>query len=162
MYQIGDYIVYRKDVVKIVNIRDNPLNGQKYYVLVPLDDDSLKIETPVDNHLGIIRNIITQEEVDKLLQKIPQIPIIKDNKLIENDYKELLKEGSFESLVKIIKTTYLRNREREENKKKKGDKDNYYFKLAEKYLYNEIAVSLGKNFDETKDYIIRAVARYDN
>lgn len=159
MKKVGDYVVYRRDVSKIVNIKKNPLNNMDYYVLVPVTDESLKIDVPVENQY--IRELITIDEITKLIKKIPSIPIIENNnKLIENDYKDLLKEGSYESLIRIIKTTYLRNKERTDNKKKIGDKDDYYFKLAEEYLYTEFMIVLGKNFDETKDYIIHEVEKY--
>ena len=158
MYKINDYVVYKKDVCKVGNIRHNDVNNKDYYILIPVSDDSLKIDVPVDNTIGNIRSLITKEEIDKLIKKMKEIPVINNNtKLIENDYKELLKEGSYEGLIKIIKTTYLRNKEREENKKKKGDKDNYYFNLAEKYLYTEFSIVLNKSFDETKEYVINAV-----
>ena len=159
MKKVGDYVVYRRDVSKIVNIKKNPLNNMDYYVLVPVTDESLKIDVALENKY--IRELITIDEITKLIKKIPSIPIIENNnKLIENDYKDLLKEGSYESLIRIIKTTYLRNKERTDNKKKIGDKDDYYFKLAEKYLYTEFMIVLGKNFDETKDYIIHEVEKY--
>lgn len=156
MKKVGDYVVYRRDVAKIVNIKKNPRNNMDYYVLVPASDESLKIDVPVDN--SYVRDLITEKEICDLIKKIPSIPVIENtNKLIENDYKELLKEGSYEGLIKIIKTTYLRNKERIENKKKKGDKDEYYFNLAENYLYTEFSIVLGKTLDETRDYIISEV-----
>jgi len=93
---------------------------------------------------------------------IPKIKVIENSsKLIENDYKELLKSGSFEDLIKIIKTTYLRNNDRILNNKKKGDKDDYYFNLAEKYLYTEFSIVLGMDFNETKEYIINEVMKIE-
>ena len=89
---------------------------------------------------------------------MPSIEIIKNsNKLLENEYKNLLKEGSFESLIKIIKTAYLRNKERLDNNKKKQEKDDYYLELAEKYLYTEFSVVLNKNVNEMKDYILNTL-----
>lgn len=35
----------------------------------------------------------------------------------------------------------------------------YYFNLAEKYLYQEFQVALGKNYDETKEYVINNVKK---
>lgn len=78
--------------------------------------------------------------------------------MIEAEYKNLLSSGSHEDLIKIIKTTYLRNKKRLDNKKKIGDKDNYYFKKAERYLYNEFSISLNMSFENTKDYITEQVA----
>lgn len=77
-----------------------------------------------------------------------------ENKLLENEYKKLLSDENHESLIKIIKTTYLRNKARVDSKKKVSEKDEYYFKLAEKYLYNELSVVLGMSYDKTKEYII--------
>ena len=160
MKKIGDYIVYKKDVVKIVDIKNNPLNNQEYYVLVPISDESLKIDVPIDNHTGFIRDLITKKEIDDLIKRIPNIPVIENsNKLIESDYRELLKEGSFDGLIRIIKTTYLRNKERLDNKKKKGDKDDYYFNLAEKYLYTELGVVLNLSFDEVREYLISKLSK---
>ena len=50
-----------------------------------------------------------------------------------------LKKMRYEDLIKIIKTTYLRNKERIDNNKKIGGTDDEYFKQAEKYLYNEFS-----------------------
>ena len=110
---------------------------------------------PTDNRCGYIRPLVSKEEINKIISKIPMIPIIECNtKNIENEYKALLANNDHESLIKIIKTTYLRNKERIDNNKKIGDKDNEYFKKAEKYLYNEFGVVLNMNFDEVKKYIV--------
>ena len=60
-------------------------------------------------------------------------------------------------MIKIIKTAYLKNKERLENKKKISDKHNKYFEKAERILYNEISIVLGKTFVEAKEYIIEKV-----
>lgn len=163
MYKENDYVVYKKDVVKIVNIKTNQLNNMKYYVLVPINDESLKIDVPVDNRLGHIRPLMTKKEIKELIKKIPEIGVIEtNNKLIENEYRELLNENSHENLIKIIKTTYLRNKQRLDNNKKIGDKDNHYFKLAEKYLYTEISIVLNISYDEACEYIKREVSKLVN
>ena len=160
MYKVGEYVVYKKDVCLVKEIKTNKLNNKEYYLLVPVSDNSLKIDVPVENELGNIRNLTTKKEIKDLIKKIPSIELINvNNKLMENEYKELLKEGSFESLIKIIKTTYLRNKERLDNKKKKGDKDDYYFNLAEKYLFTEFSVVLNMSFEEAKNYVINEVRK---
>lgn len=154
MFNIGSFIVYKKDVCKIIDIKNN------YYVLVPITDNSLKISVPVDNKLGFIRNLISKNEVMEIIKKIPDIEVIETNdKLIENEYKVLMNRGTHIDLIKIIKTTYLRNKERLDNNKKIGDKDNNYFNLAEKYLYNEFAIALNMNYDDTKKYVIEQVCK---
>lgn len=116
MYKIGNYLVYKKDVCEVKDIKKNHLNNQDYYVLIPIYDDSLIIDVPIENRCGYIRD-----------------------------------------LIKIIKTTYLRNKERIDNKRKSGDRDEFYFNKAEKYLYNEFGLVLGMKFHEVKNYIIDKV-----
>ena len=144
MFNINEYVVYKKEVCIIKEIKENQLNHNSYYVLVPVIDNSLKIEVPTNNKFNYIRNLISEDEI---------------NKIIKNEYKELLKKGTHEDLIKIIKTTYLRNKEREINKKKLSDKDNTYFELAEKYLYTEFSIALNKTYEETKKYIEDEVSK---
>lgn len=163
MFKEGDFVVYKKEVVRIVEIKTNQLNHLDYYVLVPVNDNTLKIDVPVDNRLSHIRALMNKKEISELIEKIPNISIIEtNNKLIESNYRDLLNEGSHESLIKIIKTTYLRNKERLDNNKKIGDKDQHYFLLAEKYLYTEISLVLDISYDEAKEYVTQEVEKIVN
>lgn len=157
MYKINDYLVYKKDVCRVKDIKK--INDLYYYVLVPVNDESLKIEVPASNKMGFIRDIISKKETEELIEKIPKIEILKniDDKYIDKTYKDLLYNGNLEDLIRIIKTTYIRNDNRIKNNKKVSDKDLNYFEKAEEYLYNELSISLGLRFDETKEYIINKV-----
>ena len=72
-------------------------------------------------------------------------------------FTQLLNTDTHENLVKIIKTTYLRNENRINNKKKISDKDDKYFNLAEKYLYNKLSISLNETIENIKEYIFKIV-----
>lgn len=160
MYKINDYVVYKKNVCIIKDIKTNSKN-MKCYLLNPMDDDSLKIEIPIENSNDLIRNIISKEEANKIIKSIPTINAIdvENNKLFENEYKNLLNTGNHEDLIKVIKTTYLRNQERSKNKKKIGEKDDIFFNKAERLLYNEFSIALNMSFDETKDYVKKQVEK---
>ena len=80
------------------------------------------------------------------------------SKALNNEYKELYQSGKLEDLVKIIKTTFLRNKLRKDNNKKISEKDNEWFNKAEKLLYNELSISFDKTYDETKEYIIEKLS----
>lgn len=162
MYKKGEYVVYRHDVCIIKDIKENEATGNTYYVMSPIDDESLIINTPVENKMGFLRDIISNDEAKKLIEKIPKIaPIeIVDDKNLEFKYKDMLKSGDYEDLVKIIKTTYLRNESRINSKKKISEKDDTFFKLAEKYLYNELAISLNMSTEEVKNYIFEVASKY--
>lgn len=151
MYKIGDYLVYKHDVCIVKDIKDTT------YVISPIDDKSLIINTPIDNQMNFIRDVISKEYANTLIEEIKNIKPLDniDEKNLELKYKELLQDYSHENLVKIIKTTYIRNEIRLNNNKKISEKDHNYFSLAEKYLYNELAISLNKTVEEIKELIIR-------
>lgn len=156
MFTVGDYLVYRRDVCKVVEIKKNFFQNEDGYVLKPVNDDSLKIKVPVNNKH--IRALLSKNEIEQLIDHITEIPVIEGfDKLIENEYRNLLKSENHEDLIKVIKTTYARNQERIDNNKKIGEKDDTYFKLAETYLYSEIAVVLNMSFEEAKQYVISKV-----
>lgn len=155
MFKIDDNVVYKRNVCKIDNIKK--YNEKEYYVLIPVNDNSLIIDVPIDNNS--IRNIISKSKALDIINNIHNVEIIKcaNDKLLEFEYKSLLAEGSHESLIKIIKTTYIRNKERVENKRKIGEKDDQYFKKAESLLYTEFSISLNMSYDEVKSFIASRV-----
>lgn len=147
-----DYIVYRKETCKIIEKEDG------YYRLVPVNDTSIKYKVPVDSNF--LKKVITKEEIDRLLLEIPEINTIDlGEKQIEQEYKELMKSGTHEDLVKIIKTSYLRNQIRILNNKRISEIGDEYFKRAEKYLYEEIGIVLNLSFENTKEYIINKLKK---
>lgn len=147
-----DYIVYRKETCKIIEKEDG------YYRLVPVNDTSIKYKVPVDSNF--LKKVIKKEEIDRLLLEIPEINTIDlGEKQIEQEYKELMKSGTHEDLVKIIKTSYLRNQIRILNNKRISEIDDEYFKRAEKYLYEEIGIVLNLSFENTKEYIINKLKK---
>ena len=86
------------------------------------------------------------------------LPIESNERFIENEYRKLLSINSHEDLIKIIKTSYLRNKKRMDNNKKTSSRDSEFLELAEKYLYSELGLSLGLSFEDTKDYIINKLS----
>jgi len=159
MLKVDDYIVYKKDTCKVKEIKK--MNDKDYYVLIPISDKSLKINIPVDN--SDLKRLMTKEEINNLIEKMPTIePIISENdKMIEFEYRNLMSTNKKEDLIKIIKTTYLRNKERLDNNKKIGERDESYFKKAEEYLYNEMSIVLDMSFDDVKNYVLNRVIELD-
>lgn len=156
MFNIGDFILYNYNVCKIKSIQS--IHEHDYYVLNPVDDESLVVKVPLDSADKLLRHVMNKEESLSLIKRMPSIEEIKVNDhSLENEYKKLMTTGNRDDLVKIIKTTYNRNKFRTDNGKKVGEKDSNYFNLAEKALYNELGISLGMNFDETKEYVINAL-----
>ena len=146
-----NYIVYRKEVCQIIDEKEG------IYVLIPAYDNSIKYKVPANSPL--LKDLMTREEIDRLLLEIPHINVLNmSDKQIEQTYKALMNNGTHEDLVKIIKTTYLRNQLRILNNKKISEKDDEYLKRAEKYLYEEIGVVLNMSFEQTKGYVIKKIS----
>ena len=154
MFKIGEYLVYKKDVCKVKEIKEK--DGKEYYQLTPIDDESLKIEVPIDNE-GL-KPIISKNDIENLIDMIPSIEIIDcSDRMIELEYRNLISTGEKKDLIKVIKTAYLRNKARLDNKKKLSEKDINYQEKAEKLLYNEFSVVLNLTFDQIKEYVIKQV-----
>ena len=157
MYKSGDVVVYGRDVYRIKDVKDNYLFDKTYYIMNPIDDDSLVTSVPVDT-TSYLRDVITKEEAEELIAKIPSIEIVQaSDRDIEYEYKQLLRENTLEALIKIIKTTYMRNMMRQNQNKRISEKDEQYFNQAERRLYNELSISLHLTFDDTKQYVIDSV-----
>lgn len=150
---IWDFVVYKKDVCRVTDYKEKHIKSADYYELVSILDSTLKIVVPVNS--GFLRSVLSKDEAETIIDMIPSIGTIEVNdKMIENEYKRLLHEEGYEGLIKIIKTTYLRNEDRVNNKRKISEKDDNYFNLAEKYLYSEFAVALDIPYDKVKEYVI--------
>lgn len=156
MYKVGDYVIYNHDVCKVIGF--NSFRNRDYYVLNSTIDSSLKINVPIDS--CNIRRLISRLDVEKLIKRIPSISVIDiDSKNIDNLYKSLINDGSYDSLISIIKTSYLINKKRIDSNKKVRDKDLYYFELAESYLYNEFSIVLDMSIDEVREYVVSEVSK---
>lgn len=155
MYQEKDYVIYKKDLCQITKIET--IKEKTYYTLKPQNDKTLSIKIPTTTYL---KKPLSKEEALTLIHKLTKIPPLNINeKLLENEYKSLLKTNKHEDLIKIIKTTYLRNMTRKNSGKKESDKDTNFFEQAEKYLYTELAYSLNMTYDDCKNFILEEVKK---
>ena len=67
-----------------------------------------------------------------------------------------------ESWLSVIKTTYLRKKDRLEKGKKNTVVDENYLKLAEKMLFSELCLVLRKEKEEVHNLITESVNRRTN
>lgn len=160
MFEIGEYVVYGvKGVCRIEDITHIDISGadknRLYYVLAPIGDANGKIYVPTDNQKIVIRRVISKEEAEKLIQELPEIELlwVPDDKQREAKYKEALRTCDYHAWVSIVKTLYLRKKERVAQGKKVTSLDEKYMKAAENELYSELSMTLGIPKDEMEDYI---------
>lgn len=166
MFDIGDYVVYgHNGICQVEDITNPGFSGvdkeKKYYVLQPLHTKGSKIYSPVDNKKVLMRSVMSGEEAEKLIEEIPIIEVlwIGNEKMREESYKAAMLTCEPVEWVKIIKTLYLRGKDRIRQGKKITATDERYLKLAEESLYSELAFALNREKDEMEDYITRRINR---
>lgn len=159
MFKIGDTVMHGREACLVADILRSYQEGEDFYVLKPVQDNSLTIKSPAHNRHGLLRPVITKEETEALIQSIPSIETVDvDSRSMEATYKSLMDSGKHSDLIRIIKTTYLRRKDKISSGKKVGETDKTYFRQAERTLYSELAVVLDKSYDDTRDYVVGRVS----
>lgn len=160
MFEKGEYIVYgSKGICEVQDITRLNLEGvskeRLYYVLSPYNQKDSRIFVPVDCNKTIMRRVISQDEADALIEKIPQIQEIRveNDKLREEKYKECMRTCECQEWVRIIKTLYARMQKRIDQGKKVTATDERYFRMAEDNLYSELSMALQIPKSEVVNYI---------
>lgn len=166
MFETGDYIVYGSTgICQVMGVTTMNMDGipkdRLYYVLRPDGQAEGKIFTPVDNVKLVMRRVMTQKDAEDLINEIPDIETldIADDKLREEKYKECLRSCESREMIRIIKTIYLRKKERFAKGKKVTATDERYLKQAEENLYSELSMLLGVPKNKMESYITARINR---
>ena len=93
---------------------------------------------PIDKLDETTRTVMTEDEAEDLLKRIPEINEvwIRNDKEREQNYKNAIQSNDPEKLVGIIKLIYQRKKNRQEQGKKSTVIDGKYFDIAENLLYS--------------------------
>lgn len=165
MFEVGSYVVYGKEgVCKVESIGLSPVDGmddgKMYYTLSPVYHEGV-IYTPVDANVKI-RAIVSRPEADKLIDGIRDTALDtfhnSNPRLTYQHYQELMTDHTSENLVYIIKSVYYKKNTLPP-KKKLGQIDEKYCRLAEEMLFGELAITMEKSKDEVKTLFEQAVLR---
>ncbi|ADL52916.1 CarD family transcriptional regulator [Clostridium cellulovorans] len=166
MFKINDYIIYGGNgVCRVLDIGIPAINigdsKRKYYTLQQVYKNGSVIYTPVDNDRVVMRKLISKEEAKELTRNLDSIEIllIDDDKMLEERYKEVMNKYDCTEMIKIIKTSYSRTKERLEQGKKNTMIDDKYLKIAEENLFGELAITLNRTKEQIKDFIDQQVRK---
>lgn len=158
MLKVGQVIMYHRSVCVVCDIVEDYHDKGTFYKLTPLYDDTLTIHAPVDCPDGVFKPLLTKDQIETLITKIPSISCVDtSDRMLDTIYKELFSSEKHEDLIRIIKTTYMRIEDKVQKGQRRTEKDKIYFQKAEKALYGELAASLGKTINETREYIVERV-----
>ena len=158
MFGKGSFVVNANNgICEVSDIMMMNMAGeeQEYYVLVPIEEKTAKVFLPVDIAEKRIRSVMKKEDAWKLIREIKAVDetLVENEKECEKIYKEAISSRVPKRLISVMKTLYIRRRERLEAGKKTTAMDERYFKLAENHLYSELAFSLGVEKSEVNQII---------
>lgn len=141
-------------VCKIEDISINEFMGCKkeYYILKPLSDSTATLYLPINNDELVkkLRKVISLQEVNNLIEKMPQKEVIwyKNDSERRERFKKIIEKGDHSELIGMIKGIYLQKQERESQGKHLYISDERFFKEAEKILYDEFQYVLNVKKEE--------------
>ncbi len=161
MYQIGELVLYGSTgVCKVAEIKEQsfPSTGETrlYYVLRPLYENCV-ISAPVDSEKVFIRPIISRDEAERIIGRIPYIKVktyhSRVSRELSEQYETILKSHSCDSLLELTMSIYMKKQALLAQNRKFGTVDERFLKRAEDLLFGELAAALDIPKSEVQSYI---------
>ena len=166
MYEIGTLVLYdKRGVYKVESVGAPPVRGTAgdYYKLCAVFSSSNEIiYTPV-NMTSAMRPLISASEALCALELFSRLdpPVFRSVKTMEltAHYQSMLATHKVEDCLLLIKEIYAKQREMARQKKRPGQVDAQYLKLAEKLICEEFAVVLNTTPDLIRERLYAAAKR---
>jgi len=161
MYEVGDMILYNDiGVCRIADIERRDFSGLEkgrlYYLLDPLYQNC-RVAAPVDTTKVFMRPVISRDEVEKLIDQIPEIKgesyYSRSPRELAEHYEYSMNTHDCTELIRLTKSIYMKKRDMESRKKKFGAVDKKYMKRAEDMLFGEFAAALDIPKKDVPGYI---------
>ncbi len=164
MFEKGEFLIYgnhgicRLEDIVHMNVAGVDKN-QLYYMLVPLHLKESKIYIPVGSTKVSMRRALNSQEAAQLVDGVVDIDAVsvEDEKQREYVYKKIMEKGRPQDWICMIKTLYIRRKERNSQGKKITAIDEKYLRMAEENLYSELSFALGIKKENMEEYITNRV-----
>ncbi len=163
----GEYIVYgTTGVCQVKDITSMSMDERQqeklYYILEPMGVRGSRIMTPVEGNKSIMRTVLSRDEAYHLIDGIQDVDElwITDDKQREMKYKEALKTCDCRQWIGMIKTLYVRKKDRMSRGKRLTEVDERYFRKAKENLYRELSIPLEIPAEEVEKFIAERMDRH--
>ena len=158
MFKIGDKIMHgQTGVCEVADICEKALikNQKKlYYVLCPVMQPNNVIYTPVESDKVFMRPIITKQQAEDLISRIPSlVESIKDEPQTSEDYRREIATHNIDDLVSLTANIYHKKFSAKAPKKKLGFLDEKIMRKGEELLFGELSAALEIPYDKVQKYI---------
>ncbi|MCI8661746.1 MAG: CarD family transcriptional regulator [Hungatella sp.] len=167
MFGKGEYIVYgTTGVCQVKDITSMSMDERQqeklYYILEPMGVRGSRIMTPVEGNKSIMRPVLSRDEAYHLIDGIQDVDElwITDDKQREMKYKEALKTCDCRQWIGMIKTLYVRKKDRMSRGKRLTEVDERYFRKAKENLYRELSIPLEIPAEEVEKFIAERMDRH--
>lgn len=159
MFQVNDTVMYGSSgVCRISEICAKKFGGSEvlYYVLKPVYDENSTIYCPVDSPKLKIRQLLSVNEIYRLIQEMPdtQTEWIDNEQQRKEKFSKIVKEGDHRELIKLIRALYFNREEKHRSGKKFYLSDDRIMKEAETILHEEFAHVLNIKLEEVVPFIM--------
>lgn len=166
MYEVGSLVLYdKRGVYKVDSVGAPPVRGTTgdYYTLCAVFSNSNEIiYTPVDA-VSAMRPLISGGEAVNYLELFAQMEphVFHSSKPLDltAHYRSLLTSRKVEDCLLLIREIYEKQREMARQKKRPGQVDTQYLKLAEKLICEEFAVVLNATPDSIQERLHAVIRR---
>ncbi len=166
MYGIGTLVLYdRSGVYKIEGVGTPPVRGAAgdYYKLCAVFSSSHEVIYTLVDGTSPMRLLITSGEALRYLELFVKLepPAFCSGKLIDlaAHYRDMLASRKVEDCLLLIKEIYVRQQELAQRKRRPGQVDTQYLKLAEKLVCEEFAVALNTTPDLIRERLYASMER---
>lgn len=161
-YNKGDLVVYGSNgMCKIDDVQKMtfPMETEEhtYYVLKPVGNKNsiLFVPSHKEELVSKMRYVLNREEIDNILSSADENEIewIENNNVRGEAFKNQLKQGDPEVLLRLIRCLYRRKKKLSDLGKKLTVTDDTILSSAEKLVCDEFAYVLGISENEVGEYI---------
>ena len=168
MYNAGELIVYgNTGVCKVVEItasnRPHMAKDTLYYTLEPLYQEGI-IYVPVDNDKVFMRNVISREQAEEIIDMIPQIEeeCKNSDKNMADNFRAAFASHRCTDLVELIISIYNKKLYAQTRHRQLGQMDVRNMRRAEELLYGEFAIALSIPKNNVQKYIASRIEKMKN
>ncbi len=166
MFCIGQYIVYSNSGICRVEAigRLSFMQGsqKEYYTLRPFYTTSdARIYVPVHTNVSM-RKAMTREEAFGCLEHLKTMEVTlcssKKQNFLAAYYRELLAAQDVNGYLRVYKEGCQKEKSAKERRKKLGQVDLQFYRLAERMLSEELSIVLQETLDSSKQRLYEAVS----
>lgn len=150
MFQMQDTVMVRNSGICVIEALD-----AQTMVLRPVRHPQKELRLPVSAASDRVRRLMSREEAEELLDRIPYIRTIQapNDKVRMEFYQEAMEKNAGLEWIQVIKSVYLRKQER-----RLSAEELSLYERAKEYAYSELAAVLEIPLEQVEDYICQHVA----